>query len=75
MNLKDEDLFDINLSKIQLFDLLSTAVDDAIEIKKKNKQLQTRIDKALHLITHSDITDYRVFDEELLKILRGEENE
>lgn len=34
-----------------------------------------RIEKALHLITHSDITDYRVFDEELINILRGEDND
>lgn len=35
--------------------------------------LENRINKALHLITHSDITDYRVFDEELINILRGDD--
>ena len=32
-----EDIFDINLSKIELFDLLNDVVEDVIIIKKKIK--------------------------------------
>ena len=37
--------------------------------------LESRINKAIHLIEHNDITDYRVFENDLLKILKGEDNE
>ena len=76
MNLKDEDLFDINLSKIQLFDLLTTVVDDTIEMKKKNKQLQTRIEKAVEYVEEAKEQDFMwtpIFMKELLNILKGEE--
>lgn len=35
-------------------------------------ELEERINKAIHLINHNDITDYRVFESDLLKILKGE---
>lgn len=37
--------------------------------------LHQRIHKALQLLYHNDILDYRVFEERLEKILKGEENE
>ena len=41
------------------------------ELDKKNKI----IFKALHLLRHNDIYDYRVFEEMLENILKGEDNE
>lgn len=41
------------------------------ELDKKNKI----IFKALHLLRHNDIYDYRVFEEMLENILRGEDND
>lgn len=38
----------------------------------KIKDLQQRINKAIHLINHNDIMHYSVFEKELLKILKGE---
>jgi hypothetical protein len=45
------------------------------EIMSKNILLEERIYKAVRIIEHNDITDYRVFESDLLKILKGEENE
>lgn len=42
---------------------------------KKIHKLKSIIYKALHLIDHNDIYDYRVFEEMLTNILRGENNE
>ena len=44
-------------------------------LKKDKEELQERIDKAIQLINHNDIMDYRVFEEALLYILGGERNE
>lgn len=50
-------------------------VPQTYELLNEIERLNNIINKAIHLITHSDITDYRVFDEELLNILKGEDNE
>lgn len=54
---------------------LDESQEVANDLEQENKKLEERIYKALHLITHSDITDYRVFDEELLDILNGKEGD
>ena len=44
-------------------------------LSKYIKDLENRINKALHLIRHNDIYDYRVFEEMLKEILKGDNNE
>lgn len=47
---------------------------DRLEEKDKEiKRLNNIINKALHLLTHNDIMDYRVFEEHLLNILTGDD--
>lgn len=51
MNIKDESPFDINLTKEQLFDLLSEAVDDAMKFKKENELLKEELTNLKNDIT------------------------
>lgn len=51
MNIKDESPFDINLTKEQLFDLLSEAVDDVMKFKKENELLKEELTNLKNDIT------------------------
>ena len=51
------------------------AIKTLIMYDKKIHELKFIIYKALHLIDKNDIYDYRVFEEMLTKILRGEDDE
>lgn len=51
MNIEDESPFDINLTKEQLFDLLSEAVDDVMKFKKENELLKENLTNLKNDIT------------------------
>lgn len=52
MNIKKDEIpFDINLTKVQLFDLLSEAVDDAMKFKKENELLKEELTNLKNDIT------------------------
>lgn len=70
-----EVVIDLQQENDDLKGRLENAVADCNLRLQEFKDYKSRIEKALHLITHSDITDYRVFDEELLNILNGGSDE
>ena len=56
------------INDMNMAEVISGSIKVLIE---ENEELQERINKAIHLINHNDILDYRVFEKLLLDILEG----